>query len=236
MAEKVSLHSRLLTDRRVIGAAALLRKGVLWASAPTPGHREWRRIDGDHTLRLDYDLGPDSVVLDVGGFEGQWASDLVAMYGCHIHVFEPVPEYAERISRRFAKNPLVTVHADGLAPAGGTVLLDVSGDTSSHARAGTAAAATVRATLVGAQGVIEGLPGGRADLMKVNIEGAEYDLLDHLVATGVIERIRDLQVQFHIFVPDAEARMASLHEALARTHRPTYQYPFLWENWRRLGT
>ena len=70
------------------------------------------------------------------------------------------------------------------------------------------------------------------DLMKVNIEGGEYDLLEHLVETAVISKIANLQVQFHDFVPNAEARMAAIQACLRQTHVLTYQFPFIWENWR----
>lgn len=68
----------------------------------------------------------------------------------------------------------------------------------------------------------------QVDLGKINIEGAEYELLEHLSSTG-----RDVQVQFHDFVPLAAERMARIQSGLGRTHRPTYQYRFVWENWRR---
>ncbi len=69
------------------------------------------------------------------------------------------------------------------------------------------------------------------DLMKINIEGAEYDLLEYLIASGLVRRIRRFQIQFHDFVLDAEARMLAIQEQLASTHRVTYQFPFIWENW-----
>jgi FkbM family methyltransferase len=230
MAE-VSLRARLLADRRVLRAAQTVRAGLVRITTPTPELREWRRIDGDHTLRLQYDLGPESTVLDVGGFEGQFASDIVAMYGCRVEVFEPVPAFAEKIAQRFARNPLVTVHACGLSSGNGTVTLDLSGDASSHARGPAEHAVTGELRAV--EDVFAELGDRSLDLMKINIEGAEYDLLEHMVATGLIERVRDIQVQFHLFVPDASQRMHALRAALGRTHVPTYQYDFMWENWRR---
>jgi hypothetical protein len=69
------------------------------------------------------------------------------------------------------------------------------------------------------------------DLMKINIEGAEYDLLEHVIETGFIRCIKNIQVQFHDFVPNAEQRMKSIKTRLEHTHSLTYQYPFVWENW-----
>ena len=71
------------------------------------------------------------------------------------------------------------------------------------------------------------------DLIKINIEGCEYDLLDHLIESGISGDIVNIQVQFHPFVPDAETRMKRIQDQLSRTHRLTYQYPFVWENWKR---
>ena len=68
--------------------------------------------------------------------------------------------------------------------------------------------------------------------MKINIEGAEYDLLEHLIDTGLISNIHNIQVQFHDFVSNAEQRMIMLQKELEKTHGLTYQYPFVWENWR----
>jgi len=70
----------------------------------------------------------------------------------------------------------------------------------------------------------------KIDLMKVNIEGGEYELLEFLVESSLICQIRDLQIQFHDFVPDAERRMHSIQRSLERTHRQTWSYQFVWEN------
>ena len=69
--------------------------------------------------------------------------------------------------------------------------------------------------------------------MKINIEGGEYDLLDRLITTGLVGKIDNIQVQFHEFVPNAKERMQNIQKKLSKTHTPTYQYEFIWENWKR---
>ena len=44
--------------------------------------------------------------------------------------------------------------------------------------------------------------------------------------------IANIQVQFHDFVLDAESRMKSIQADLRKTHELTYQYDFVWENWK----
>ncbi len=202
---------------------------TIYTSAEAKRVEPWFRDQGDVSLRRDYALDANSLVIDLGGYEGQWSSDIFAMYGCTIHIFEPMPEFARKIEQRFARNSLIHAHALGLA---------------SETRQAYMSENANRSTLFGeasnrqpvrmerAADFFQAAGMARIDLMKVNIEGGEYELLDHLLATGWIERIVNLQVQFHDFVPEAEQRMRAIQNSLSQTHELTYQYPFVWENWK----
>jgi FkbM family methyltransferase len=189
----------------------------------------WFRDKGDETLRLDYDLNEKSVVFDVGGYEGKWASDIFSRYACSIYVFEPVPHFAANITRRFVRNPRVKVFDFGLAGITRAAQIAVDKDASSVFRQ-TGSMEEIR--LVRACDFINSNDISNIDLMKINIEGEEYDLLDHLLDCGLTKRITNIQVQFHDFVPNAEERMNKIQERLSKTHSLTYQYPFVWENWK----
>lgn len=194
---------------------------------------EWKRQDAERQFRTNYpELGPSSVVVDLGGYEGQWASDIQARYACTVHVFEPMPKFANKIRARFAKNPSIHVHECGLGAKTETVVFSTAADATSAFMQG---GAQVSVQLKAADAFLRDLAIDRIHLLKINIEGGEYDLLDHLLATGWAERIDNLQVQFHHFVPQAEARMQAIQQGLAETHELTYQFHFLWENWRRVG-
>jgi FkbM family methyltransferase len=203
---------------------------------PKPTVRElaferWLAIKGDKNLRLEYELDAHSVVFDVGGYEGQWASDIFSRYLCRIHIFEPVPDFADAIAHRFSGNSAIKLHRAALGVAAGEAELSVSEDASSfHVHAGNEL--SVRVTTLEQIMVAEGID--EVTLMKINIEGAEYDLLDHLIASGLVRKIRSLQVQFHDFVNDAEARKQAIQVRLRETHRLTYEYPFVWESWERI--
>jgi len=190
----------------------------------------WLRLQGDKTLRLTYDLNPTSLVFDLGGYEGQWASDIFAMYGCTIHVFEPVEVFAQKIETRFARNKRISVHRFGLSSKTEKVRLYLNADGSSIFGAGAEA---VEIQLMKAITFLSEAQIDRIDLMKINIEGAEYDLLDHLLDCGFVNRIGNIQVQFHDFFANAERRMIEIQQRLQATHRLTYQFPFVWENWQR---
>ena len=193
--------------------------------------RPWFAIKGDQTLRLQYDLAPSSVVFDLGGYEGQWTSDIYAKYKCTVHVFEPARQYAEAIAERFRCNDNIIVHQFGLAQSNQTASLSLA-DNASSIFGSEGPSETI--SLIDVQQFLDEQKLSTVDLMKINIEGGEYDLIDRIIETGIISRVTDIQVQFHDFVPDARNRRTAIQGRLQRTHKLTYEYPFVWENWRIL--
>lgn len=192
--------------------------------------RRWFSDNGDNTLRLDYELSKDCIVFDVGGYEGAWAEEISARFCCKIFVFEPVPEFAAAIQARFADNPRINVCPYGLSNKSGELTISLSGDGSSFYTAGSSrvAKAAVRKFEFG---LLRELGVSRIDLMKINIEGGEYDLLDLMIENKTISVVKHLQIQFHNFVPDAIERRNDIRRKLGHTHSATWCYEFVWENW-----
>jgi FkbM family methyltransferase len=190
----------------------------------------WLLAKGDQTLRLDYDLQDDSLVFDVGGYDGNWSNEIFTRYSCKIHIFEPIAEFADNIVKRFVGNPNIFIHWFGLANETKEFPMAILAEGSSIFRQGELMQAI---KLVRAIDFINEKQIEKIDLMKINIEGGEYDLLEHLIKVNFIKNINHIQVQFHDFMPDAHTRMIKIQEALKITHYPTYQYRFVWENWRK---
>ena len=69
------------------------------------------------------------------------------------------------------------------------------------------------------------------DLMKINIEGGEYDLLPFLINENLISKINNIQVQFHNFIPNAVKKREEITNLLKNTHKNDWSYYFVWENW-----
>jgi FkbM family methyltransferase len=220
-----SLYERLLQVPRRI-------RRLFYLSKREQDYARWFADSGDKRLRLEYPLSPTSVVFDVGGFEGQWASDIFARYCCRVHIFEPVPPFSVAIAKRFAGNPNISVHHFGLAASTRQEQIAIAGDASSiFGRAGDRAYIQLKCAreFLDTNGITE------LSLMKINIEGGEYELLEHLIATGFISNICHLQIQFHDFIPNAVASMKKIQAKLQLTHQLCWQYPFIWESWQRLA-
>jgi hypothetical protein len=72
------------------------------------------------------------------------------------------------------------------------------------------------------------------DLIKINIEGSEYELLEHIIENNLHVKIKNLQIQFHKIFNDSEEKREKIRKSLSLTHKLTYDYTFVWENWEKL--
>lgn len=190
-------------------------------------------LGGDKKFRFNYPLTPDSIVFDVGGFEGQWTSDLFAMYQPTIHVFEPVHAFAKEITTRFQHNNKIAVYPFGLSDTTTDASIAVI-DNKSSVFLDTRDREIIH--LVRISEFIRENNISHIDLIKINIEGGEYPLLEDLIGADLTKIIDNIQVQFHSFAPDAISRMQTIKQALVKTHTTTYSFPFVWENWKRNET
>lgn len=192
--------------------------------------RRWFKDNGDEALRLTYDLDENSIVFDLGGYVGDFAAAISDKYGCYVYLFEPSAEFFEQCQARFASNDKVKCFNFGLGGADGQFILSADGDassTKSEQRSAGGSLVSIRKFC----DVFDELKLSRIDLLKINIEGGEYEVLPHLIDTGLIGKIRFVQVQFHTFVENANSLRAEIVESLKNSHERDWCYTFVWESW-----
>ena len=192
--------------------------------------KPWFLINGDNTLRLKYNLDQNSIVMDLGGYKGDWAAQIWNLYKPSIYVFEPYKPYCDSIRKRFSGNQKIQVFEFGLGAKSEQLGFSVAENASSVFNSGEK---TASIQIESIKQFLEENKINTVDLIKINIEGGEFELLEYLLESGLITRFDNIQVQFHDFVPDAENRMKAIQHKLAATHYTTYQYEFVWENWKR---
>lgn len=200
----------------------------VYSEKPTEANMQWHSDPENEWKRYEYDLNENSLVVEVGGYKGQWTIEMSAMHQPYIIVFEPVPHQYELIKRRTQNNKKITVYPYGLLDKNAYLNLTIDGDHSSLVKTSD------NSKLLPFKKASEFFADTKEiDLMSLNCEGSEYDLIDHFIDSGLIHRIKDLQIQFHDFFPEARDRMIAIRKRLSETHDPTYQYDFVWDNWRR---
>lgn len=181
-------------------------------------------------MRYEYPLAPDSVVLDCGGYEGRWAAGIHERYGCTVHVLEPVKRFYQQIVQRFAGNDKIHVYNLGIGGRSETVLFFIKGDmTGAYAENPDADLVHLEA----ADSLLRMLDIVELDVLKLNIEGGEWEVIPRLIETGEIKRVKNLQVQWHNVGLGNRTMFDELQVELTLTHHLTFDAGWVWQNWER---
>lgn len=196
-------------------------------------HDRWFSDNGDQTRLLNYNLSKESTVFDCGGYLGQWSNDIFNLYGCKIHIFEPLKEYQDHITHRFKNNKNIVIHDYGVASNDRIAKLYKQSDGSSEFLVMNPENDYEEVQLKKLSNIVN----SPIDLIKINIEGAEYEVLIDLLNSGKIKLISNLLVQFHSEndgIKNATEIRKNIHNSLSQTHKLSWNYEFCWESWEVL--
>jgi len=186
------------------------------------------------TDRFDFNLTPDSLVIDGGCYRGQWARAISEKYRCHIHSFEPCTKWYEEAGRVLKEYPKVTLLNAGLGASMRKVDFGVQNDSTGMfakgmpQEGGTFEHETVQ--IIDGVAYVRSL-GQKVDLLKLNIEGSEFEFLEHVLAEDAASLFRTIIVQPHMNAPNYEFRWRRIQERLSHTHELVAAVLFVWEKW-----
>ena len=194
--------------------------------------KKWFKDEGDTLLRLNYPLTSDSVVFDLGGYQGDFAADIFKKYKCNVYIYEPVKSFYLDCVDRFSGNEKIRCFQYGLSNADGTFLISINNDASSLIR-NTNIENCEQVLVKSFSDELLTLGISNIDLLKINIEGPEFLILPDILTKKLMPKIRHLQVQFHTFYPNAITLRDEIRSKLQETHYEEWNYPFVWESWAR---
>jgi FkbM family methyltransferase len=155
-------------------------------------------------------------------------------YNCDIHVFEPVPSFANALVKNWENVPRSTVHAFGL----GSETKHVNGvkvvGESTFAMSSSSDASGETVHIKNILEAWEELGKPSIDLLHMNCDGCEWEMLETLLSSGMVHQVQILQVGTHWFaeVKSIEQRYCAIEAKLETTHEKIYQQYFGWERWQ----
>jgi len=193
--------------------------------------RQWNALDGDNTLRVTYPLSSESAVIDLGAYVGDWTAKIHQRYGCRVWAYEPIPLVALKLLDRFSGVREVHVMPYGVYDSDGTANIGYAGGHSDASSLFTSGDETYTVMFRDVLKILDDAGLEEADLIKINTEGSEYAILERLILSGMISKFRNIQVQFHDFLNNADERREHIRNRLSMTHKETYCIPFVWESW-----
>lgn len=183
---------------------------------------QWRKENGDHTYRINYNLNNNSVVVDLGARHGDWSILIKNKYNPKIYCFEVVPEFCNQLNQNGYNTFCVAVSDKrekiqlGVFESEASIFYNKS---------------SFEADSISASDIFNLINHNHIDLMKINVEGAEYKILNELIISGNIAKIFNIQVQFHLFDDNDNNDYEHLFKKLSETHELSWRFPFVWENW-----
>jgi FkbM family methyltransferase len=173
----------------------------------------------------------DSLVYDVGGYTGEWAHIMHHKYCARIEIFEPVSQFVSVLQQRFENNRKITINHYGVSGHAGAAPIALLGDGSSVFKQENRTRMEI-CQFKAIDDVLREKGDQQIALMAINIEGAEYDLLDKLLDTEKHTQIDNILIQFHKVSSDSSKRRRTIQERLKSSHYQTFSYDYIWENWR----
>jgi FkbM family methyltransferase len=174
------------------------------------------------------------LILDVGAFDGEWATEVAERYpDATIYAFELSPPTIDRLRSTLPEDGRIEVFPFGLAGSNRTESISRMGAGSSIHRIGEGDQIDT-GTLRDVAEVWRELDLGQVSGMKINIEGGEYELLSRMAETGLLPKVDTYLIQFHEWMRGSHRMRREIRRELAKTHRPTWDYRFIWERWDRI--
>lgn len=185
---------------------------------------------GDY-LRYDYNLNENSIVIDLGCYIGSFTENIYNKFNCYVYSFEPIKRYYDICLDKFQHISNIKVYNTGLSNENKKVDFTIGGESSSMYS--NVDKPEIGVSLIKIDDFLKQQNIQKVDLLKMNIEGGEYDLLEYIISNNIAHLFENIQVQFHTNIFDGwEEKYSLIINNLPKTHHLTYKYEFKFENWK----
>ncbi len=183
------------------------------------------------TLRLGSEYGgwvvapdliaPDAVVYTIGvGNDISFDLALIERFGCTVHAFDPTPKAIDWLEKQATPDAFV-FHTLGLADRDGTASFALPReDWVSYEFGGAEGADVIEAEVRRLSTLMSDLGHDHVDVVKMDIEGAEYDAIDDIIDADV--DVTQLLIEFHHRVGDASS-LERTDRSIARLREAGYR-------------
>lgn len=194
---------------------------------------------------FDWPVYGEARVMEVGGFEGRWVSEMGRRYSGDFHVFEPQLWAHPRLRAEWRSKALpfnrLHLHPFGLGVRAERLPMRGWGtDANSFLKTdafyqrhpGEGRRDEGEGELLPVGKVLDSLQLDEIDVTCMNIEGYEFVLLPEMYRLGLLSRLRFVAVQFHDGY-DVEYDEGDVRAMFAHTHDLLWDYPGTLTAWVR---
>jgi FkbM family methyltransferase len=195
---------------------------------------KWIEDDGDRTHMLNYDLNDDSIVIDLGAYKGIWVDMILEKIypkKPKIILVEPVMEFYEFLKEKFKDQENIKVINVGVSTNESESIKEIylsQDGSSTNFKLGN----SVNAKFVPINQILQECNIDKVDLIQVNIEGDEYSLMEYMIHNKIMDKFKNIHVQFHYGIDHDVERHKKIRKNMELLDfKMNFDYPFVWESW-----
>ena len=141
-------------------------------------------------LRYEYDLNENSIVIDLGCYIGEFTKIMEDKFNCYIYSFEPIKLFHDVCVDKFKNNSKIKVYKAGLSNENKKVDFTIGGEASSMFS--DEDRPEIDVDLIKIDDFLEQEKIQKVNVLKMNIEGGEYDLLEYMIKNNLTEKFENI--------------------------------------------
>ena len=205
--------------RRIYGLKLLLLSGL-------SDDAKWFLFNKEN-LKYRIKLSNDGLVLDIGGYMGEFTSKLSRLNpNMTFIIYEPVPIFYDGCLTRFKMKNNISVLPYGVTSNGRNIDLAIDGPRTKSDDVGDDPIFPSKSMI----DILNNLD--QVELLKMNIEGLEYECLYSIIVSGHIKKINYLLIQFHNFKVEDESDYVKITELISEDFVNIFRFKWKWELWQ----
>ena len=184
---------------------------------------------GNNFIYSKLKLNSDSFVIDGGGYQGEFIDNILINFGCKIDSYEPLKKEYENLKKKYFYNDRVKVFNLAIFSDSKELYLNKEG-ISSYIVNDNIGKDIVKIKAEDITKIINKKT--KVDLLKLNVEGAEYEILNRVIETNNLNKFGSFLIQYHRSVENSNELRKKIRQKLVKeNYQEVFNYDFVWEYW-----
>ena len=181
-------------------------------------------------LKYGMNLKSNGLVLDIGSYVGEYTKRILNKSPrMTFWLYEPIPKYFSACLNRFEGRENVYVYQKAVSADGRDIRMQIDGLRSRQEPNNTTG--LIKFASVSIQEIFDTV--AEIELVKMNIEGMEYECLNQLILSNTLLKAKFLLIQFHNFESGDKEKRDLMRKAFEKDFTNIFTFEWVWELWIR---
>lgn len=198
-------------------------KKIFFKNTQTKEYLQFIEDGGDRIIFENIKLNINSVIIDGGGFNGEFTDEIIKKKFQKVYIYEPDKIFFECLKKKYEFKENIEILNYALFNKKQNIILSENSNASSimeNSKVGS---------MVEAVDILDEFKKYKnIDLLKLNIEGAEYEVISRLLKTQELTKIKYLLVQFHREHDLNGTKFEKIFFEISKNYNVIFNYKYVW--------